>query len=692
MTGSNLSLKNIIHILPLISILILSSIFTGNAFATTRLITDAFKIPMPKSKPSLGFFRKNSSNVYYKYDLAITLAKNRKWGRLSKLNRFPRHKGLEEVISWLSFKDYKHNHKFEDVQNFLSRQPIWPDRNRIVLRAEALIDNSISLNERDKWFSENNPQTTRGKLDWLKTLELLEKIERRDALVLKTWLNTPLTRSNQLRFKRKYSDIIGQDAHWARLDNFLWLGKKTSAQKMYPFVGKDLRLLSEARLRLRYMMGGVDVAIKRVPLHLKSDPGLIYERLRWRNRKSMGLKARELLDNISEDQKFPRLWWKERSRQIRSTLNSGDYKEAYELASTHIQTSRHTKAEADWTAGWVALRYANKPLAASKFFTKMYSYVKTPVSKSRAAYWAGRAFENALDNGQATSWYNIASKYRTTFYGQLARNSQLVKIKFLSASTPSQKGINKITKMQSYIEIINGLHLINKKKLARKFLKTLARSNMTRKAFTSTASLANKLGYTNLAVYTARRAARKGIFLLEYGYPFIKIPNKIKLESALILSVIRQESNFDPNAKSPRGARGYMQLMPKTAKETAKKMQIDFSVRKLEENHMLNIRLGADYLTRLIQKFEGSYVLALAAYNAGPLNVRRWINNAGDPRQTDIDTIDWIERIPFRETRNYVQRVLENLAVYRLLQKNSTKFISPKNYPLPLGWHMGTQS
>ena len=156
MTGSNLSLKNIIHILPLISILILPSIFTGNAFATTRLITDAFKIPMPKSKPSLGFFRKNSSNVYYKYDLAITLAKNRKWGRLSKLNRSPRHKGLEEVISWLSFKDYKHNHKFEDVQNFLSRQPIWPDRNRIVLRAEALIDNSISLNERDKWFSENN--------------------------------------------------------------------------------------------------------------------------------------------------------------------------------------------------------------------------------------------------------------------------------------------------------------------------------------------------------------------------------------------------------------------------------------------------------------------------------------------------------------------------------------------------------
>ena len=121
-----------------------SPTFIGNAFATARLINDAFKIPMPKPKPSLGFFKKNSSNVYYKYDLAITLATNRKWGRLSKLNRVPRHEGLEEVISWLSFKDYKHNHKFKDVQNFLIRQPIWPDRNRIVLKAETLIDNFIN--------------------------------------------------------------------------------------------------------------------------------------------------------------------------------------------------------------------------------------------------------------------------------------------------------------------------------------------------------------------------------------------------------------------------------------------------------------------------------------------------------------------------------------------------------------------
>ena len=229
MSESKLFLKNFLYILPLA--MIFSSSFFGNASAITKTVSFASKTPMPKPKPILGFLKKNGSNVYYKYDLAITLAENKKWGRLSKLNREPLHNGLEEVISWLSFKDYKHNHKFKDVQNFLRRQPIWPDRNQIALRAEALIGNSIPLTKRDTWFSKNKPQTISGKLEWLETLELLKKIERRDALILEIWLNTSLTRNTQLQFKRKYSDIIGKDAIWARLDNFLWRGKKFQLKK-----------------------------------------------------------------------------------------------------------------------------------------------------------------------------------------------------------------------------------------------------------------------------------------------------------------------------------------------------------------------------------------------------------------------------------------------------------------------------
>ena len=192
-----------------------------------------------------------------------------------------------------------------------------------------------------------------------------------------------------------------------------------------------------------------------------------------------------------------------------------------------------------------------------------------------------------------------------------------------------------------------------------------------------------------MSVYIARKAARKGIFLMDLGYPIIKLPYKSVVEPALILSVIRQESNFDEKAKSRRGALGYMQLMPQTAEEIGKILKINFTLDQLQENPTLNIILGSEYLRRLIEKFDGSYVLALAAYNAGPLNVKRWMKNAGDPRKIEVDVIDWVERIPFRETRNYVQRVLENVTVYRRLHKSHVKKTArSESYWRPLGQHM----
>jgi soluble lytic murein transglycosylase len=403
----------------------------------------------------------------------------------------------------------------------------------------------------------------------------------------------------------------------------------------------------------------------------------------------MDKKARELLVNVQRNQTFPKLWWRERSRQIRSALGTGEYNEAYKLASGHIQTNHYTKAEADWTAGWIALRYAKKPIEAARYFTVMYDRVKTPLSKSRAAYWAGRAFQAAFKTGVSNSWYNLASNYQTTFYGQLAKNSLLFEPSNSPSPPISKTQYDDGIDINFYMETITALHSINKKKLARKFLKALALSNISKENFIRVATLANQIGYRDMSVYIARKAARKGIFLMDLGYPIIKLPYKSVVEPALILSVIRQESNFDEKAKSRRGAMGYMQLMPQTAEEIGKILKINFTLDQLQENPTLNIILGSEYLRRLIEKFDGSYVLALAAYNAGPLNVKRWMKNAGDPRTIEVDVIDWVERIPFRETRNYVQRVLENVTVYRRLHKTHVKKTArPESYWRPLGQHM----
>ena len=625
--------------------------------------------------------------------MAITLAENGEWKRLSKFNLRPTHKGLEDVLFWLRLTNHGPAYKFSEIKNFLARRPIWPERNKIIAMAESLVDDTVPPIERDKWFSKHHPHTPNGKLEWINTLEILNETERRDSLILKTWSNTRLTRRSQSKLRRVYPDIIDKNANWARLDNFLWQGRTRSAQKMYSLVNKDQILLAEARLRLRHMTGGVDAAINRVPLYLRDNQGLVYERLRWRNRKGLGLKARKLLENVPRNQKFPKLWWKERSRQIRSTLDAGEYKEAYKLALGHIQANHYTKAEADWIAGWIALRYAGKPIEASKYFTGMYKRVKTPLSKSRAAYWAGEAFQAAHKTDIAHRWHNMASKYQTTFYGQLSKGANLIERNGSPSPVISQKKHRGKAGIKFYMEIITALHSINKNKLARKFLKTMARSDISEENFIQIATLSNQIGYTDITVYIARRAARKGIFLMQLGYPIIKLPQKVGLETALILSVIRQESNFDKRAISRRGAMGYMQLMPRTAKEIGKAMKVSFSLTQLKDNTELNILLGSGYLRRLIEKFDGSYVLALAAYNAGPANVKRWIKNAGDPRKSEVNIIDWIERIPFRETRNYVQRVLENLTTYRRLLKIPVKQNArPEAYWRPLRRYVGSQS
>ena len=685
--------KNLLCKLPLAIIILLTFFGSAHGDIKSSIQVSETSIPIPKPNPNIRFEKKTRLSVYHQYELAITLAENGEWEHLSKLNREPAHEGLDEVLLWLNIKTHRSKYKFSEIKNFLARQPIWPERKDIILKGESLIDNNISPIERDKWFLKYRPQTSRGKLEWIKTLEILNEIERRDSLILKTWLDTQLTRQSQSKLQRVYPDIIDKNANWARLDNFLWQGRTRSAQKMYPLVTKDLRLLSEARLRLRYMMGGVDAAINRVPLHLRDDQGLIFERLRWRNRKGMGLKARKLLVNVPRNQKFPKLWWNERSRQIRSTLDAGEYKEAYKLALGHIQANHYTKAEADWIAGWIALRYAGKPIEASKYFTGMYKRVKTPLSKSRAAYWAGEAFQAAHKTDIANRWHNVASNYKTTFYGQLSKNAHVIEQFDSQPYLNPQKKHNEKTDIKFYIEIITALHSINKNKLARKFLKTMARSDISEENFIQIATLSNQIGYTDITVYIARRAARKGIFLVQLGYPIIRLPHKVELEPALILSVIRQESNFDKRAISRRGAMGYMQLMPRTAKEIGRAMNVNFTLTQLKDNPELNILLGSGYLRELIEKFDGSYVLALAAYNAGPLNVKRWIKNAGDPRKSEVNTIDWIERIPFRETRNYVQRVLENLTTYRTLLKIPLKQnASPEAYWRPLGRYVGSQS
>ena len=554
----------------------------------------------------------------------------------------------------------------------MEQNPYWPERNQLIKRAELLLSSKKSPKDVIDWFSKYSPRTTDAHLKWIRALEMTNDKENLDKAVLSLWKTKILSQRQQRFLIKKYKRIITPEIIWQRLDWLLWKGYIRSSQRMYPHVTQNQRHLAEARLRLRHLMGAVDPAIKRVPLELRTDNGLVFERLRWRQRKGMMEKARELYWDIPREQKYPRLWWRERSRQIRYLLKQNNFDTAFLLAQLHLQKEGRYYAEAQWLAGWIALRYANKPEQASTYFLEMYDRVRTPVSKSRASYWAGRAFEQNNNSPECKKMVRSCCE----IFNYLLWTTSKQETWQDGNRLPKKQSNDSKTDGASYIsELVNiaiFLAEIGKTDLAIKFLKTASRNASSYAQVAPIISGALKINKPHLAVYAARRAARKGIYFISASYPKPALYDTSQVEKALIYSIVRQESNFDPEAESYKGALGLMQLMPATAKSVAKSLNIDFNKERLTSDHNYNIKLGASYLRSLIKKYEGSYPLAIAAYNAGPHNVNKWIKRVGNPTQKDVDLIDWIERIPYGETRNYVQRVLENLTIYRELISKPT--------------------
>ena len=628
--------------------------------------------PLPRLRPNLKPFTKISSSQGQIYRKAITFAERGDWLKLKGLKHPTENTHLKKVLLWLKLRHSTSRDGFGSIARFLKQNPYWPERNQLIQQAELLLSPEKSPTSAVDWFSKYSPRTIDAHFKWIRALEMTNDKENLDKAVLSLWKTKILSGRQQRVLIKKYKRIITPEIIWQRLDWLLWKGYIRSSQRMYPHVTQNQRNLAEARLRLRHLMGAVDPAIERIPLALRTDDGLVFERLRWRQRKGMMDKARELYWDIPREQKYPRLWWRERSRQIRYLLKQNNFDTAFLLAQLHLQKEGRHYAEAQWLAGWIALRYANKPEQASTYFLEMYGRVRTPVSKSRASYWAGRAFEQNNNSLNAKKWFEVAARHSTTFYGQLA-NKKLGKT---GNHLPKKQSNDSKTDGDSYIlelvDIAVFLKKIGKSDLAIKFLKTASKNASNYAQVAPIISGALKINKPHLAVYAARRAATKGIYFISASYPKPALYDTRQVEKALIYSIVRQESNFDPKAESYKGALGLMQLMPATARSVAKSLNIDFNKERLTSDHNYNIKLGSSYLRSLIKKYDGSYPLAIAAYNAGPHNVNKWIKIVGNPTQKDVDLIDWIERIPYGETRNYVQRVLENLNIYRELISKPT--------------------
>ena len=397
--------------------------------------------------------------------------------------------------------------------------------------------------------------------------------------------------------------------------------------------------------------------------------------MKWRRKRGRVDSSAEILLKVKNTKDYlvrPEKWWREREIISRALIYKKKYELAYKISSNHALTEGPEYAAAEWMSGWIALSFLDDPLLSKDHFQNFYNNVSYPISTSRGAYWLARSYKALGDKENSNKWFNEASKYLTTYYGQLAFMELNPNKTF---ELPKDMEVDNKYREKFYskelVKVVYLLDELNEDKYTKFILRHLANENIENGSEVLASELSTNIGRFDFAIQIAKIASYERRFHNKYNYPIISTPKFINgrkiPESAFILSIIRQESEFDLSANSHAGAKGLMQLMPYTAKLVAKQAKLPYVKSRLTTDPEYNINLGSHYIAGLILNYDGAYPFAVAAYNAGPNRVKYWKKINKDPQKKQIDYVDWIELIKFRETRNYVQRVLENYNVYRYI-------------------------
>ncbi|MBF0392003.1 MAG: lytic transglycosylase domain-containing protein [Alphaproteobacteria bacterium] len=599
------------------------------------------------------------------YRQAFSAASGSRYEQALAMAQGAREKLPAKVLRWLVLQQPGGNATFAEISGFLDENPDWPAQAVMRRRAEEAITLGTPPEALLAWFERMPPVSGAGMTAHARALRQMGRETDALAAARHAWRKGEFGSTQEKTFLAEFGPQLRREDHEARLDEILWDGEAVSARRMLDLVDDAHRHLAEARIALMSGAAGVEGLIDRVPHSLENDPGLIFERLRWRRRKDMDDAAIELFDHESANKGRPELWWAERGILARRALQRGRVSAAYEIAKGHALKEGAEFAEAEWLAGWIALRFLGEREMALEHFRRLHQGVVTPMSKARGAYWAGRAAEALNDEKASTVWYERAAVHGTTYYGQLAAGRLKREPSLPADPVPTAEDVARFdaSELARAVRLMSDIGATDQ---VRPFLLRLNDIAKTPGERALAAALGAGMGRHDLALVVSKRADREGVTLVRTGWP---VPSSYSLadqpEKALLLAVIRQESAFQPEVVSSAGARGLMQLMPATAKKVASGLKMNYSPSRLVTDPHYNMRLGTAYLGEVLDSFSGSYVLAIAAYNAGPARVRKWLREYGDPRNAGTDVVDWVESIPFTETRNYVQRVIENVQVYR---------------------------
>ena len=639
----------------------------------------------PKRKPityKVSSKEIESSKVLNKKDFVraketIKFIKEKKWNSALKSAQKVKDSEFRKLITWMHLKTTRNGASFNEYKKFIEQNDYYPRINRIrYLAEEKIYLRNNSPTSIINWFEKYPPLGGLGKIKLAEAYLEQGRLNEVKKLVKEGWVTAEIRKNDLGYYRAKFKKFLSSDDHIKRADHLAWERKYWDLKRMLKYLPTDQRALYNARQILMSNSYGVDNAIAKVPQYLKKDPGLEFDRLRWRNRRGRLEGSLEILfqnANRTETQMVrPDKWWEQRESVTRSLIYKKRYKTAYKVSSEHSLSSGPSFAEAEWLSGWIALTFLKSPEYAINHFENFYNNVGYPISLARGAFWLGVSYEQLKENDAANKFFSEAAKFPMTYYGQLAFNKINPGGNFeLKDQSIFNKEYEKEFKKNKLIKHVILLHELDASQYAKDILKHLAELNIEKGSEVLAAELSTSIERYDFAIQISKKASYEKRFYNKYNYPVIATPkvvnNKQMPNQEIVLAIIRQESEFDRKANSWAGARGMMQLMKYTAKIVARQAKLPYSISRLTADPEYNIKLGSYYFNGLLNDYNGVFPFAIAAYNAGPNRVKTWRRVNGDPSKGQISYVNWIEQIRFEETRNYVQRVLENINVYKYI-------------------------
>jgi soluble lytic murein transglycosylase len=566
----------------------------------------------------------------------------------------------------------------DEITDFMTQSPDWPNQALLERRRQEAIATDPDLASTLAQCDRNKLTVPQTMLHCAEALANAGRNAEAAEAARHAWIAGI---GDEPAFLRRWSGAVGADDTWERFQRFAWHDAAAAARQA-PRLDPAHRAAAETRLALQRDAPNAEARLAALPTAMRRDPGMMLDHARWLRHADRPADALALWERVGEaaqnDAPADELagFWTERNLLARRLLHDGDAAGAYALTDRHGRITPEQTLDAEFLAGFIALRRLTDPAAAKRHFITLVELSKAAITQGRAHYWLGRAI--AAAGGDPKPEYQRAAAWPTTFYGQLAAlalgddpSALARRITALHDPAYTRDQVLAFTDR----EVVRAAAMLvawSDPHRARSFLMRMDELAPDPADRSLTARFALRLGLPDTAVFVARRMGRDGLLLPEAGWPIAAEPPDGPVDASVALGLIRQESSFDIGAVSPSGARGLMQLMPFTAQAVAKQIGAATSLVTLTSDPAHNMRLGTAYLREMLDRFDNSLPLATAAYNAGPHRVDEWLAANGDPRTGPIDMLDWIELIPLNETRNYVQRVLENVVVYRARRGEST--------------------